>query len=64
MGLDQATAMVCTQAMAARMVRGEPYAAVGAGMQFVCPAGVYRLMAVLLTEPKPRIVGPRATIGE
>lgn len=56
MGLtDTAQAMACVDQMASQLERDEPYRAMAAGMRFLDLTGTYRLMAVLLTAPKPRV---------
>lgn len=51
MGLNQARAYECVDAMAEQLKRDEPYMAQKAGMQFLDLTGTYRIMAVLLAEP-------------
>ncbi len=45
----------CVNSMAAKLERDEPLFAMEAGYRYLDVTGCYRLMAVLLTAPKPRV---------
>lgn len=60
---DMAIITACVSAMSAALERDKPYEAMSAAGQFLDLTGVYRLMAVLLVSPKPRLVGPVAVVG-
>lgn len=55
-GLDADSSWTTVSGMAEQLERDKPYEAMAAGMRKVDLTGAYRLMAVLLTAPKPRIV--------
>lgn len=55
MGLtDKDAATTCVGQMAEALERDKPYEAMAAGMKHLDLTGTYRIMAVLLIEPKPR----------
>lgn len=50
MGLNQAQAWECTQAVSEQLERDQPYEAMAKGMQFLDLTGTYRLFAVILAS--------------
>ena len=62
MGLDKATSIACVSSVASQLERDKPYEALEAACQFVDLTGAYRLLAVLLIEPKPHIIGPKGRV--
>lgn len=55
MGLNTDEAWGAVNGMSEALARDMPYEAMAAGMRYIDLTGTYRLMAVLLVTPKPKV---------
>lgn len=63
MGLTSARAFACVNTVAEQLERDKPFEAMEAGRRHLDLTGTYRLLAVLLTAPKPKRVRSRKTLA-